>query len=182
MSRQPSASVRLHAAPAGARLVPGSLEELATARRLEREEILRAEGFARATSGAVQVLDQAAASFEEQLEAMRGEVAELAATIAMEVAQELLRCELREGNYDIEAIVRSVLAQTGPGGNKTLRVHPEDAAALEGASFRTGTTVVADPAVRRADVHLETDQGVLVRDIDSCVATIRENLLEALGQ
>jgi flagellar assembly protein FliH len=162
--------------------VRGTLDELTAARRAAREDALRAEGFAAATQGAVQALERAALAMEEQVAELQGQVAELASRIALDVAQELLRKELREGNYDIEAIVRSVLAQTGPGGAKTLRVHPEDAAALEGAAFRTGTTVVADPAVRRADVHLETDQGVLVRDIDACVATIRENLLEALGR
>jgi len=182
VSRPQDAAVRLHAAPSGARIVPGSLQDLAALRRRERADALRAEGHALATQGAVQVLDRAAARFEEQVAELHGQVAELAARIAMDVAQELLRKELREGNYDIEAIVRSVLGQTGPGGAKTLRVHPEDAAALEGAAFRTGTTVVADPAVRRADVHLETDQGMLVRDIDACVAAIRENLLEALGR
>jgi len=42
--------------------------------------------------------------------------------------------------------------------------------------LRSGTTVKADPAVRPGDVHVRTDQGLLVREIDACVRAIGERI------
>ena len=180
MNDATTVSLRVSTPPSGVRIADRSLDALAATRRAEYEERLRAEGFQLATQGPIECLERALEAIEADREEMLTKLAEHAAQIGVEIAQELLRKELKEANYDIKAIVRSVLEETSVGGPHTLRVNPEDAAVLEEVSFRTGTVVEADPTVRRADVHLQTAQGVLVRDIDACLATIRENLHEAM--
>lgn len=176
----PTLALHVSAPPTGVRIAETTLGALADARRHEHEERLRAEGFQLATQSAVGLLERALEELAVERQGMLTNIAEHAAQLAVEIAQELLRKELKEANYDITAIVRSVLEETSVSGPNTLRVNPEDAAALESVSFRTGTVIESDPAIRRGDVHLETAQGVLVRDIDACLATIRENLLEAM--
>lgn len=173
-------SLRVSAPPSGARLLTGTLDQLREARQAERDEVLRSEGFQAALQGPAQALEAALAALESQRDQSVSSIAEHAARLAVEIAQELLRKELKEGNYDIAAIVRSVLSESSVGGPATLRVHPDDVPALDSVSLRTGTTVEADATIRRGDVHLETTQGVLVRDVDGCLDTIRENLTEAL--
>jgi flagellar biosynthesis/type III secretory pathway protein FliH len=172
--------LRVSGPPSGARIVQGTLDDFREARLAEREERVRAEGAELALQGPTQALESALAALEDERQRTLTSISEHAARIGVEIAQALLRKELKEGNYDLPAIVRSVLEQSSAGGPATLRVNPEDVAALEAVALRTGTTVEADPSVRRADVHLETAQGVLVREVDACLATIRENLEEAL--
>ena len=78
--------------------------------------------------------------------------------------------------------MRDVLAQGDAGyGEHVVHLSPEDAAQLEGIALRSGTTLQADPSVRRGDVSLETPHGVLVRKLDACLEDIRERLLGDLS-
>ena len=169
-------------APSGARLVEGSLAELSSARAAARDESLRAAshraGYEEALAGAAKTLESAASQLDELRAGMTESLAETAAQLAVEMLQELLRVELVAQNYDIVGIVRSTIAEAGSHpGAMAIHVHPEDAAKLTQVPFRTGTTIEADPAVRRGDVQLHTNQGQLVRDLDACVASIRERIL-----
>ena len=168
-------------APSAARLLPQSLAEFADARRKTHEDRLRAEGFSAACADAVGVLEQAAQSMDECRDAWLDSLAQATATLAGEIAQVLLCKELAAGNYDIVAIVRATLASSYSSlGTTTIHVHPDDATALEEVRFRSGTVVQSNPALRRGNVQIETDQGLLVRNLDDCVAAMRESLREAL--
>ena len=61
----------------------------------------------------------------------------------------------------------------------TLKMHPEDAEAIDPSRFRSNTRFESDPDVARADVHVSTPQGLLVRDLDATLTRVREELLEA---
>lgn len=166
--------------PSAARLLGGTLEEYSRARREEADERLRAEGFAEATRGAAAALAQAVQALEEERVTLAERVAETAAALAVDIAQELLRKELAAGNYDLLAIVREALAATGSSSGATIiRLNPADAQTLAEVPFRAGTEIEPDPSVRRGDVQVRTDRGLLAREIDECVATIRDNLAEA---
>jgi flagellar biosynthesis/type III secretory pathway protein FliH len=167
--------------PNTARVLNVSLAEYSHARRSEEEERLRAEGFAEASNGAAASLEQASQALEEQRSALLEDVAQTAAALAVDIAQVLLRTELSAGNYDLLAIVREALAAANcPNGATTIRLNPVDVEALAKVPFRAGTQIQPDPAVRRGDVQVSTQQGLLVREIDVCVATIRDNLEEAV--
>ncbi|MDA1264778.1 MAG: FliH/SctL family protein, partial [Planctomycetota bacterium] len=86
-------------------------------------------------------------------------------------------------DYDLERVVRGALADAGVGrGEVTVHLHPEDHAALQGTTFRTGTHLAVDPNLARGDVHLSTPRGLLVRDVEGSLESIREQLLEELSE
>jgi flagellar biosynthesis/type III secretory pathway protein FliH len=162
--------------PTEARVLSCDLASYAEARREANENRLRKEGFQEATETAAHSLEKAA----EMLAGCRGELEASAVMLAVDIAQELLRVELANGNYDITKIVRDVLAtHTGITGSTVLRVNPEDAEALSEMRFRSGTEVQGDPAIRRGDIHFETDQGLMVREMDECLNAVRDKLKEA---
>ncbi len=175
-------TIQLEQRPSEVAMFAGSLGELNTTRRAEREAALfeagRTQGFAEATQSAAKALEAASDALDELRNGMTESLADSAAQLAVEMLQELLRVELVAQNYSIVNIVRSVVAEAGNShGAMTLHVHPDDAARLADVPFRTGTTIQADPAVRPGDVELHTSQGQLVRDMDACVASIRERIL-----
>ncbi len=181
MRKGPGLQLELSEAPVGAAILDHSLDEHGAALRVQAQELLRAEGFATATQGAAKALDAALDSLEEHRQGLLDSVAETAASLAVEIAEELLRKELSQGNYDIVTIVRECLGVAGHSlGGTTLRVSPVDAESLGDVPFRSGTEIQADPTVRQGDVQVRTDQGLLVREIDECVRGIREKLREAL--
>jgi flagellar biosynthesis/type III secretory pathway protein FliH len=173
-------SIDVLESPTSAHLLPSNLQQYALQRRTQREDQLRSEGFASANQSAANVLETASDSLDAARGELQGSLVETAVQLALEIAGSLVRKELAAGNYDIASIVRSVLASTTCSSKKmVLRVNPEDADALADVRFRSGTEVQADPTVRRGDIQLETDQGLLVRNIDECLVSIRENLQEA---
>lgn len=168
--------------PSAARVVPGTLAGYERDQRDQREAALfasaRAEGLAEAQATSAQALQVAADALDAARAGLADSVAETAAALAVQMLQELLRVELVAQNYDIVEIVRSTIREAGnTPGAMIIHVHPEDAAALSDTPLRTGTQVQADPTIRRGDVHLETPQGLLVRELDECVASIRERIL-----
>lgn len=178
--RRSSLTLDLAESPVSARVLEVSLGEYASKRREEQANRLRAEGHAAATLGAAQALETAAQTLEDSRAGLQESLAETSVQLALEIAQVLLRKELGSGNYDIKAIVHEVLvSSSGSGPLTVLHVHPDDAATLAEVQYRSGTTVEADPSVRRGDVRMHTDQGLLVRNIDSCMTNIRESLQEA---
>lgn len=168
--------IALAEAPRAVRLAPaetGSAErELAA-----QLEAARAEGRAEALAGAAHILDDAALAFASELEAVRAALTTSSVELALEIARQILRVELAEGRYDIEAIVRDALAQSGVGrGECTVHVNPADAEALRSVSFRSGTKIEADNEVPRGSVHVTTPKGLLVRDTDDILREIRERI------
>lgn len=180
-SAQEALRIATDATPSDVRLLSVSLDEHAQSQREQHDQALRQEGLLTATQELARAFDEATAALEQERTNLLTSLSDMTATLAAEVAQTLLCKELSEGNYDIAAIVRDCLSSTGSSPGETIiHVHPEDAEALSNISFRSGTSVQADPGIRRGNVEVETNQGVLVRDIDERVLAIREQLREAL--
>lgn len=176
------ATIRLARRPQSVRLASGTLAEFERAARDEREAAIHAAGhaagYAEATQTSAQALSAATSALEELRSEMTDSLAETSAKLAIEMLQALLRVELVAQNYNIIDIVRSTITEAGgTPGAMVIRANPDDAARLVDVPFRSGTTVEADPAVRRGDVELHTQQGLLVRDMDACAASIRERIL-----
>ena len=169
------------AEPCGARLLEGSLEDGLSAHVAAREararEAGRRAGLAEARAGAVGALAAAAERLDRAREAALDGVVHQTVDLALEIARTLLRCELPEGRYDLEGMVREALGFSGvERGRCVVHLNPEDAARLEGVAFRAGTELEADPGVARGSVHVTTPQGLLVRDLDEAVRAIGERL------
>jgi flagellar biosynthesis/type III secretory pathway protein FliH len=130
---------------------------------------------AKALEQAVSRLDQAR---EEALDAMTTSTVEL----AVEIARQIVRVEIQADNYDLERIVRGSLAQSGLGrGQAVVHVSPTDYDRLQQVTFRNGTEVAIDTNLEQGDVHIQSAQGLLVREVSECLASIREQLLEDLA-
>ena len=171
-------TARLHAAPFGAEVAAGDLDD-ALARRIEaarREgvEIGRSQDRDRAAAA----LDQACARLDEHRERAAEALARTAVEVAVEIARTIVRSEIAGGRHAIESMVRDALAASGAGRDAcVIHLNPLDAAALEGVRFRAGTSVEPDEAVARGDVHVSTSQGLLVRETHDALRAVHERLL-----
>jgi flagellar biosynthesis/type III secretory pathway protein FliH len=104
-------------------------------------------------------------------------------TLGIEVARSILRVELPRERYDLEPVIRECLA-LGTEGRGAAEVHlnPADAERLADIPLRSGTRLVPDAGVGRAEVRVESPLGVVVREPDACLARAREALLEELSR
>lgn len=178
--------LQLHAPPNAVTLEEGPLQQFAGQHMEARERAAFAEGHA---MGQLTLVDSGAGALEAALAALEDkvvraeqELAHHAVEIGVEIARALVRVRIQAGDYDLERIVRGALADSGVGrGEVTVHLNPEDHAALEQASFRDGTQLESDPTLPRGDVHLSTPRGLLVRDVEGTLESIREQLLEDLA-
>lgn len=171
---------------AAARVTRRSPQELLEEEAARQADQAREEGLERGRQDAVAAGRAALDAAVDRLDGAREEAAQALTAQAIElgvgIARTLLRTELDAGRYDLETIVREALAASGAG-RARVRVHvaPADAERLATTPFREGTEVVADPALRRGDVHVETERGLLVREIDETLEAIRTRLTEELA-
>lgn len=169
------------ARPTAVRVVDGSRVAYLTNRaRAQRERYLaqgRAEGERLAIASAAGALQRAAQALEEAGKHASDQVARDSIALGVEIARTLLRHEIDQGRYDLERIVRETLAASNAGrGACVVHLNPADVARLEGVAFRSGTTVEADSEVPPGDVHVTTQRGLLVRDVEQAVSAIAERL------
>lgn len=180
--RPPSAAALAPAPREGQRPLDAALARLLA----RREAAARAAGEAAGRAELEQSLGRALEAALARLDADRDEAAtQLARTaveLALEIARTLLRLEIPAGRYDLEAIVREALACSETGrGDCVVHVNPLDAERLTRVPFRAGTELEADHGVPRGSVHVTTPQGLLVRDLDLALDSIRERLLGGLA-
>ena len=130
---------------------------------------------------AAEVLHSVAQALEAFGEQARADLARTSVELALAVSQRILRKQIELGEVDLESIVReSLRSASTERGPCVVHLHPADAQLLDGVPFRGGTEIRPDVEVRRGDVHVETAQGLLVREIDGILESIGERLLEDL--
>jgi hypothetical protein len=164
-------------APLAARLYDGSVDDW----HAEQREAARAEGYAAALQEAAQRLDDATAQLDkDRLQALE-ELPGFALRFAQEVARHLIRTTIQAGEHDIEGMIRDALARSGVGRSACLvHISPDDMTLLEGVTFRKGTEVQGDPSLPQGSVHVSTPQGLLVRDIDTCIRAAAEQIYKTM--
>lgn len=167
--------------PVQVRVCDETREQFLARRARELQEIYlargRAEGERQALSNAAGALRRAGEALENAARLTSENVARDAVQLGVEIARTLLRHEIDAGHYDIERIVRETLQASNAGrGACVVHLNPADLARLEGVPFRAGTTLEADPEVAPADVHVTTQRGLLVRDVEQAVNAILERL------
>ena len=176
-----SVRIALPCAPRALRVVEGSEGQLR--RRWSATELAaaHARGVEEARAELAGVLDRALEEIESLRESAVVRLAQDATTLALEIARELVRCEIRAGRHDIERIVRETLGASTVGrGTCVVHVHPHDAQRLERVHFRARTQIEPDPSVPEGDVHVTTPQGLLVRDLEHTLDAIGERLRQEL--
>ncbi len=181
------------------RVDPGTSAELRAVRIVEPDEgasamdlaverlrdEAHAEGVARgmeiAQEHAAKALADAVARLDAYREEAAASLAKTSVELAVEIARHLLCVEIEAGRHAVERIVRETLLASAVGrGVCVVHVHPDDAADLASATFRSGTRIEPDIGVKRGDVHVETPNGLFVRDLDDALAAIEERILETL--
>ncbi len=105
--------------------------------------------------------------------------------LSLEIARKVLAQEIQADRYQIDPIVREALSQAPPGQEAIVRLNPADFAQIEqakGEDEQEGAgniRFVADPAVPRASVKVETAEGTVEADVESKLDDIGEVLREA---
>jgi len=181
-----SLRVRASAAPVGARLSTRALFELDVeldrARLDAAYERGRSDAVREAELGAARALDDQAAELQASTERAVEEISRDAVLLAVEIAGQLLKVRIAAGEYDLERIVRSALDDSGVGRSScTVHLHPDDFARMQEVDFRSSTELESDSEMKRGEVHVSTPRGLLVRDLDAALETVREQLLEDLA-
>lgn len=178
--------MELNAAPRALRVCAG--DEAALRARWKEEaraaafEEGRAAGRAEQQAELGTALERLFGELEELHEAALARLASDAAGLAVEIARELVRGEIRAQRHDIERIVRETLAASGTGrGACVVHLNPRDAQRLERVHFRARTQIESDPAVPEGDVHVTTPQGLLVRDLEHALDALCERLRQELA-
>ncbi|MCP3914809.1 MAG: hypothetical protein GY711_04515 [bacterium] len=178
--------VRTSVAPLGARLSTRALDEVDV--ELDRARIEsayqrgRTDAVREAELGAARALADQAAELEAARERATQEISRDAVLLAVEIAGQLLKVRIAEGEYDLERIVRSALDDSGVGRSScTVHLHPDDFARVQEVDFRSGTLLESDSEMKRGEVHVSTPRGLLVRDLGAALETVREQLLEDLA-
>lgn len=141
-----------------------------------------ADGEARALAGAMRRIDDAVEELRLARETSDRAVIEDSTRLALAIAREIVRTEIDAGRYDLERIVREALAASGAGrGACVVHLNPADVERLSGVAFRVATRLESDPEVAPGDVHVSTQRGTLVRDVDAALATLAERFQEELS-
>lgn len=174
--------IQLHRQPAAVRIASDNADSFLRDRR-ERgiEEAYKrglVDGAHQAEDSARGLLEQGAQQLEDARTELQQQAGVDAVKLAVEITRHLLRSELDTGHYDLEKIVREVLNEADVGRRSCIvHLNPADKEKIAHVAFRSGTEVEADPDVPCGSVHVETPQGLLVRDLDRAIEAIAKRIL-----
>jgi flagellar assembly protein FliH len=102
--------------------------------------------------------------------------------LALAIAKRVIHREVSLDRELLTAMARVALDRLGTGATATIRLHPDDYAAMAGArGLQTSgvVQVVADPSVRRGGCHIQSDFGLVDLDVDSQIQELAKTLFGA---
>jgi flagellar biosynthesis/type III secretory pathway protein FliH len=134
----------------------------------------------------VRALEAGCADVRGAFEAAFGEIERECIELALAAAERVVRRRCERGELDLEAPLRELLAARRrelAEQSATLRVHPDDAPALQArlpelAPSGARVEVVADPSVARGSLALELGAARVTRSLPHELARLRARLLE----
>ncbi len=123
-----------------------------------------------------------------KLEELRDDLVEQARNDAVElgllIAREVVGAELRAGHDVAVAVARDAIASVGAAHSITVRVHPDDVAAVEiaGLAGPDGglVDVVGDAHLRPGDVVVDTESGHIDARIDTRLDVVMQSVRTAV--
>jgi len=149
----------------------------------------RQEGAAAAElrlRSARQALEGMARATAEARDALAGEIEQTVTVLALAIAQRMVARELQTDPTEVAELVRRTVATLPPSAPPTVRINPEDLAALENAapsaadSSRTvDVEWVGDPSIESGGFVVETPQRVLDARLTSVFRDLYERLRDA---
>jgi len=91
---------------------------------------------------------------------------EAIARLSVEIARKVLMRTVRDGDYEMETMIKDALKHVPESSDTVVRLHPQDLAAIQTLSEAGSTTFstvafVADPAVGQAECVVENSKGII---------------------
>jgi flagellar assembly protein FliH len=151
----------------------------AAAARDEQERVVseRSAHLLLAQHSAVSALEAAVRRCADTTRELHAALSDKAVDLALELAEAILGRELEAATDPGADALRRALATVPVETAVVVRLHPEDAAALDHSLLADRpVTVVADHATARGDALVETEAGVIDAGIATAVARVREVL------
>ena len=159
---------------AGAELTSRDASSVLAERTERRIEAAREAGFA---AGQEQTLAQFGPMFDSAVE----HLVEFRES-ATDIMAQLVQCQVKAGDYNLERMVRGALDAADVGrGDCSVHVATADYEKLQSVVFRNGTKIEADTEMNPGDLHVATSRGLMVRELEPTLDAIREQLLEDLS-
>lgn len=169
-------------APGPARPAPDPIQA-AYARGLAEGQTQGAAVAVQQMQAARRAVEAAGRAVAEARNAVAGEIEETVTVLAMAIAERMIVRELRADPAAIADLVRRTIATLPPAGPPTVRINPEDLAALESAAPAAADSNrsvdvewVGDPAIERGGYIVETPQRVLDARLTSVFRDFYERL------
>ncbi len=162
----------------------GSRSSVAEA-RLEGFRAGREEGFAvgfeegqtaaeTVVGSTVRALYELLAEYQQRVDIARGQVEQLAAELAVELAEVLLGRQLQDIEPGSDAIARALGLRRGAEPVR-IRMHPDDAAVIPDTAH-PDVTIVPDPGLTRGAAVAEVGGGLADISLQSALDRVREVL------
>jgi flagellar biosynthesis/type III secretory pathway protein FliH len=133
----------------------------------------RAKDLARAEAAA-ELIDAARAR-DALLTRAEGELLE----IALAAAERIVEAHVALGEGAVAQLVRATLERARRARQATVLLHPDDAAALDGAALPPNVEVIADPALTRGDCVVRSELGTVDARVRTKLAALRAALVGA---
>ncbi len=147
------------------------IEDLKAQKSLYSEVCQTLQGL---TSKLNQVYDEIFASHKEEI-----------ARLSVEIARKILMQKAKDGDYEIETIVREALKNAPTHQDLVVRLNPHDLTACQqaqqndGSETLAGIKFVADQSIGRAECVLESPKGIIELLIDEHLEQIGKALKKA---
>lgn len=146
------------------------------ARRVAAERAARQETESQALARALDALDRAARAAQDRVDPVLAQAEQRLHVAALELARAVLGSELSDHQHAARAALARVLEHPRLPDVVTVRLHPDDVAALRAVDAlpqSPAVTVVADPGLCRGDAVAEHADGMLDARIGSALERAR---------
>lgn len=129
----------------------------------------------------ISAVEEAVKEIEEFRKRSVAENQKQIALLAVEIARKIILSEIKEGKYDITAIIEKALQATPSRDGAIVRLSPADYATAEeiaksGGSNFENVKFEADSSILPAHCHVETSKGVVEYFIDDQLESISTTL------
>jgi flagellar assembly protein FliH len=181
----PEVNMTGHRAPAARPVTARQLEELQHEAREEGFQQGRREGLEagkKDIKARVHELEALMQTLAKPLEQLDAQVEQELVQLALAVARQLIRRELKTEPGQVLAVVREAMASLPIAArNVRLHMHPEDAAlvreSLSLGDNERGWTIVEDPALTRGGCKVSSDTSQIDASIERRLHTVIANIL-----
>jgi len=177
--RAAEARSRGHALGYAAGLLEGRKQVEERLSRFDRDSEAQAQRLRDQAERAVAALNSAAEALQTRLAAVAGADFRAIATMAVELAEAVIGCELKDSTRAAVAAVERTLQAAGGDEIVTMRMHPDDLACLDDdRRDECAIAFLADAALQRGDAIAELGEGHIDSRISAAVERVRAALLE----